>query len=46
MVLISLEDPTDIPAAAKSSGAATLMQKQDFGPAALERLWTAYGIEA
>lgn len=43
VVLISLEDTTSVPAAAASSGAATLVRKQDFGPSALRRLWAEHG---
>jgi two-component system, NarL family, invasion response regulator UvrY len=46
VVLISIEDATNIPAAARTSGAAGHMQKQDFGPVALKRLWSAHGTEA
>jgi DNA-binding NarL/FixJ family response regulator len=41
VVLVSIEDLTEIPAEATSSGAAALVQKQGFGPAALRRLWNA-----
>jgi DNA-binding NarL/FixJ family response regulator len=39
VVLISLEEPANAPAAATSSGAAALVCKQDFGPRLLRRLW-------
>jgi DNA-binding NarL/FixJ family response regulator len=45
VVLISIEDRTNIPAAAATCGAATLLQKQDFGPSALRRLWMAHGTK-
>jgi DNA-binding NarL/FixJ family response regulator len=43
IVLISLEDPASISPAAADCGAATFVRKQDFGPAALRRVWGAYG---
>jgi DNA-binding NarL/FixJ family response regulator len=42
VVLISLEQPANVPAAASSSGAAALVRKQDFGPRLLRRLWLTY----
>jgi DNA-binding NarL/FixJ family response regulator len=42
VVLISLEQPENVPAAASSSGAAALVCKQDFGPRLLRRLWLAH----
>ena len=41
VVLISIEEPRDVPAA-RSCGAATFVRKQDFGPALLRRIWRAY----
>jgi hypothetical protein len=41
VVLISVEEPRDVPAA-RSCGAATFVRKQDFGPALLRRIWRAY----
>jgi DNA-binding NarL/FixJ family response regulator len=43
VVLISVEDPGDLPSAAESSGAAALVRKQDFGPSMLRDLWAKYG---
>jgi two-component system invasion response regulator UvrY len=43
VVLISIEDPVDLPSAAMSSGAAALVRKQDFGAALLHELWSAHG---
>jgi DNA-binding NarL/FixJ family response regulator len=40
VVLISLEERIDVPSAA----ATPFVRKQDFGPRALRRLWTAYGV--
>jgi DNA-binding NarL/FixJ family response regulator len=43
VVLISVEDPEQFSQDARSSGAAELVRKQDFGPALLRKLWTAHG---
>jgi two-component system, NarL family, invasion response regulator UvrY len=43
VVLISIEDPGDLPSAAKTSGAIALVRKQDFGPTMLRDLWAKYG---
>jgi CheY-like chemotaxis protein len=43
IVLISLEDPSSLPATAAESGAVTFVRKQDFGPALLRSLWDEYG---
>jgi two-component system, NarL family, invasion response regulator UvrY len=43
VVLISIEDTTNLPAAAGSSGAAALVRKQDFKPSLLRNLWRAHG---
>jgi DNA-binding NarL/FixJ family response regulator len=42
VVLISIEGPANLPAAATSEGSA-LVRKQDFGPALLRKLWAAHG---
>jgi two-component system, NarL family, invasion response regulator UvrY len=39
VVLISIEDPMDIPSAAQLGDAVPLVRKQDFGPSLLRRLW-------
>jgi DNA-binding NarL/FixJ family response regulator len=39
VVLISIEDPIDIPSAAQLGAAVPLVRKQDFGPRLLRRLW-------
>jgi two-component system, NarL family, invasion response regulator UvrY len=44
VVLISIEDLTNVPAAASTCGAAALVQKEDFKPSLLRSLWTAHGI--
>ena len=43
VVLISVEDPMDIPSAAKASGAVALVRKEDFKPALLVELWATHG---
>ena len=43
IVLISIEDSADFAEDARASGAATLVRKQDFGPALLRRIWDEYG---
>lgn len=43
VVLISLDEPSELAAALSTSGAAAFVLKQDFGPALLRRLWSAYG---
>ena len=45
VILISIEDMTNLPAEAQTSGAAALVRKQDFGPATLRGLWTAHGAQ-
>ncbi len=42
VVLISLEDPDDLPSTATRCGAAALIRKQDFGPAPLRAVWGAH----
>jgi two-component system, NarL family, invasion response regulator UvrY len=43
VVLISVEESPTIQTAIEASGAATLVRKQEFGPAMLRRLWLAHG---
>lgn len=43
IVLISMDDPAELPRAVESCGATTLIRKQDFGPLALRRLWATHG---
>jgi DNA-binding NarL/FixJ family response regulator len=43
VVLISIEDPDVFSQAARSSGAAGLVRKQDFRPSLLRKLWTTHG---
>ena len=43
VVLISTADPSELPAAARSCGAADLLRKQDLGPAAIRRIWAEHG---
>jgi two-component system invasion response regulator UvrY len=42
VVLISIEDPLDLPSAAELVGAVPLIRKQDFGPRLLRRLWSEH----
>jgi two-component system, NarL family, invasion response regulator UvrY len=39
VVLISIEEPNEVGHAVRGCGAATLVRKQDFGPALLRRVW-------
>ena len=39
LVLVSTEDPIDLPSAAAIDGGFPFVRKQDFGPRALTRLW-------
>jgi DNA-binding NarL/FixJ family response regulator len=39
IVLISIEEPLDLPSAAQFGPAVPLVRKQDFGPSMLRRLW-------
>ena len=43
VVLISIEDPSNIPSDAQASGAAALVRKQDFKPSLLRDLWVTHG---
>jgi DNA-binding NarL/FixJ family response regulator len=43
VVLISIQEPEEIPAEAATSGAEALVRKQDFGPAVLRGLWVDHG---
>jgi DNA-binding NarL/FixJ family response regulator len=43
IVLISIEDPDELPSTAHDSGATALVRKQDFGPTMLRDLWARYG---
>jgi two-component system, NarL family, invasion response regulator UvrY len=46
VVLISLEEPAQLPSSAGGCGAAALVRKQDFGPVLLRELWVAHGHDA
>jgi two-component system invasion response regulator UvrY len=46
IVLISIDDPTDLPQGVGCCGAKALIRKQDFGCLALRRLWDAHGSSA
>ena len=43
VVLISVEEPPNVPGGVGTCGAAALVRKRDFGPSLLRRLWTSYG---
>jgi DNA-binding NarL/FixJ family response regulator len=43
VVLITIDEPPDVPGGVGTCGAAELVRKQDFGPALLRRVWQAYG---
>lgn len=43
VVLITIEEPFDLPSAAELGGAVPLVRKQDFGPGLLRRLWREHG---
>jgi DNA-binding NarL/FixJ family response regulator len=42
VVLVTVEDPLNLPAEVGFCGAADLVRKQDFRPALLRRLWRAH----
>jgi DNA-binding NarL/FixJ family response regulator len=43
VVLISVEEPSDVPSAASLNERVPFVRKRDFGPRLLRRLWAAYG---
>jgi DNA-binding NarL/FixJ family response regulator len=43
VLLISIEDPADVPSAVQLPGLVPMVRKQDFGPRLLRRLWDEYG---
>jgi len=43
VVLISIEGLSNIPSGAADCGAATLVRKQEFGPAKLRDIWNKHG---
>jgi DNA-binding NarL/FixJ family response regulator len=43
VVLVTIEDPLNLPGEVGFCGAADLVRKQDFRPALLRRLWRAHG---
>jgi two-component system invasion response regulator UvrY len=45
VVLISIENHPNVPAAAADAGAAELVSKQDFGSRLLRRLWSVHGAQ-
>lgn len=46
IVLISIDDPADLPQGVGCCGAKAVIRKQDFGCLALRRLWEAHGSSA
>ena len=46
VVLISINDPGELPPGIESCGAKALIRKQDFGSFALRRLWDTHGRPA
>jgi len=46
VVLISIGDRTDMPAATQLGDGVPLVRKQDFGPMLLRRLWSEHGRRA
>jgi two-component system, NarL family, invasion response regulator UvrY len=42
VVLISIEEPADLPSVAQLTAGVPLVRKQDFGPRLLRRLWTEH----
>jgi two-component system, NarL family, invasion response regulator UvrY len=43
VVLVSIDDPADLPAGVASCGAATFVRKRDLCSGALRRLWEEHG---
>lgn len=43
VVLLSIEEPSNLPAGVASCGAAELLRKRDLGPALLRRVWGEHG---
>ena len=43
IVLVSIDDPSELPDDMESCGANAVMRKQDFGSRALRRVWDAHG---
>jgi len=43
VVLISIEEPPNLPRGTGSCGAAAVIRKQDFGPALIRQLWSVHG---
>jgi DNA-binding NarL/FixJ family response regulator len=42
VVLVSVEEPPNLPRGASSCGAAAVVRKQDFGPTLLRSIWSAH----
>jgi two-component system, NarL family, invasion response regulator UvrY len=45
VVLVTIEDPLNLPAAVGFCGAADVIRKQDFRPSLLRRIWRVHGQE-
>jgi two-component system, NarL family, invasion response regulator UvrY len=45
VVLITIEDPHEVPSSPGECGAVALVRKQDFGPAMLRELWAEHRRE-
>ena len=45
IVLVTIEDPLNLPAAVGFCGAADVIRKQDFRPPLLRRIWRVHGQE-
>jgi DNA-binding NarL/FixJ family response regulator len=43
IVLVSVEEPPNLPHGTNTCGAAEFVRKQDFGPATLRRVWATHG---
>jgi DNA-binding NarL/FixJ family response regulator len=46
VVLVTIEDPLNLPSAVGFCGASDLVRKQDFRPSLLRRLWLAHGAKS
>ena len=43
VVLVTIDDASEVPRGVSTCGAAELVRKRDFGPALLRRVWAAHG---
>jgi len=46
VVLVTIEDPLDMPSAVQLGTGVPLVRKQDFGPRVLRRLWHDHGLSS